>query len=247
MDNNNRPRAREKNYQSGGSGAYRRGSGLGTGPVGHSGGGSSSGGGINRAAMGGGGTLLLIIAVVLFNVLGGGTSGGSSVGTPNNYGTAPSGYNDTDFGGYTAANTAQADTTVAAGSREKRTQILGGGQDKITMMVYMCGTDLESKYGMASSDLSEMAAAKNGDDVNIIVYTGGCKGWKTKGISNNVNQIYQVKDGGLKLLVQDDGSKAMNDPNTLSAFIKYCSKNFPANRNELILWDHGGGSVSGYG
>ena len=247
MDNNNRPRAREKNYQSGGSGAYRRGSGLGTGPVGHSGGGSSSGGGINRAAMGGGGTLLLIIAVVLFNVLGGGTSGGSSVGTPNNYGTAPSGYNDTDLGGYTAANTAQADTTVAAGSREKRTQILGGGQDKITMMVYMCGTDLESKYGMASSDLSEMAAAKYGDDVNIIVYTGGCKGWKTKGISNNVNQIYQVKDGGLKLLVQDDGSKAMTDPNTLSAFIKYCSRNFPANRNELILWDHGGGSVSGYG
>ena len=249
MDNNNRPRSREKNYQAGGSGAQRRGSGLGSGPVGHSGGGSSSGGGINRAAAaGGGGSLLLAIIVILFNVLGGGTSGGeTSVGSPNDYGTAPSGYNDTDLGGYTSTNTAQADTTVAAGSREKRTEIKGGGQDKITMMVYMCGTDLESKYGMASSDLSEMAAAKYGDDVNIIVYTGGCKGWKTKGISNNVNQIYQVKDGGLKLLVQDDGAKAMTDPNTLSSFIKYCSKNYPANRNELILWDHGGGSVSGYG
>jgi hypothetical protein len=47
--------------------------------------------------------------------------------------------------------------------------------------------------------------------------------------------------------VTDDGAKAMTDPTTLSSFIQYCSKNFPANRNELILWDHGGGSVSGYG
>ena len=245
MDNNNRPRARQKNYQSGGSGVHKRGSGLGTGPVG-SGRGGSSGGGINRAAAGGGGTLLIIIAVILFNVLSG-HGGSSSVGTPNDYGTAPAGYEAIDTTGYSASGDTEVDTTVAAGSREKRTVIKGGGNDKVTLMVYMCGTDLESKYGMASSDLSEMAAAKYGDNVNIIVYTGGCKGWKTKGISSNVNQIYQVRDGGLKILEKDDGAKVMTDPATLSSFIKYCNKNFPANRNDLILWDHGGGSVSGYG
>ncbi len=246
MDNNNRPRARQKNYQSGGSGVHKRGSGLGTGPVGSGRGGSSSGGGINRAAAGGGGTLLIIIAVILFNVLSG-HGGSSSVGTPNDYGTAPAGYEAIDTTGYSASGDTEVDTTVAAGSREKRTVIKGGGNDKVTLMVYMCGTDLESKYGMASSDLSEMAAAKYGDNVNIIVYTGGCKGWKTKGISSNVNQIYQVRDGGLKILEKDDGAKVMTDPATLSSFIKYCNKNFPANRNDLILWDHGGGSVSGYG
>ena len=246
MDNNNRPRARQKNYQSGGSGVHKRGSGLGTGPVGSGRGGSSGGGGINRAAAGGGGTLLIIIAVILFNVLSG-HGGSSSVGTPNDYGTAPAGYEAIDTTGYSASGDTEADTTVAAGSREKRTVIKGGGNDKVTLMVYMCGTDLESKYGMASSDLSEMAAAKYGDNVNIIVYTGGCKGWKTKGISSNVNQIYQVRDGGLKILEKDDGAKVMTDPATLSSFIKYCNKNFPANRNDLILWDHGGGSVSGYG
>ena len=39
----------------------------------------------------------------------------------------------------------------------------------------------------------------------------------------------------------------MTDPNNLASFIQFCAKNFPANRNELILWDHGGGSVTGYG
>ena len=250
MDNNNRPRARQKNYQSGGSGAYRRGSGIGGGPVGSgSGGGSSSGGGVSRAAVGGGGTLLIIIAIVAFNLLTGGKGGssGSTAGSPNDYGTAPSGFEAVDTTGYTASNGTELDTSVAAGSRDKYTAIKGDGKDTVTLMVYMCGTDLESKYGMASSDLSEMAAAKYGDNVNIIVYTGGCKSWKTKGISSSTNQIYQVKDGGLKVLEKDYGNKAMTDPSTLSSFIKYCSKNFPADRNELIMWDHGGGSVSGYG
>ncbi len=39
----------------------------------------------------------------------------------------------------------------------------------------------------------------------------------------------------------------MTDPNTLSSFIQYCSSSFPANRMDLIFWNHGGGSVSGYG
>ena len=115
------------------------------------------------------------------------------------------------------------------------------------MMVYLCGTDLESKSGMASSDLQEMATAKYGDNVNVIVYTGGCKQWQTSGISNSVNQIYRVKDGRLERLEADMGNKPMTDPNTLSEFIQYCAKNFPANRNILDFWDHGGGSVSGYG
>ena len=114
-------------------------------------------------------------------------------------------------------------------------------------MVYMCGTDLESKYGMATADLNEMKAATISDKINIIVYTGGCKAWKDSKISNKKNQIYQVKSGQLILLEDDMGSGPMTDPANLTAFIKYCNKNYPANRNELIFWDHGGGSLSGYG
>lgn len=144
-------------------------------------------------------------------------------------------------------NTEQLNRQVAPGARDKRTQISGNGQDTITIMVYMCGTDLESRGGMASNDIAEMCAASLSNNINILIYTGGCKNWKTTGISNDVNQIYRVRGGRLERLVSDDGAKVMTDPATLTAFIKWCNENYPANRNDLIFWDHGGGSISGYG
>lgn len=148
---------------------------------------------------------------------------------------------------WNGGNTGVLDYSVAEGSRAKRTVIQGNGMDTVTIMVYMCGTDLESRGGMATADLQEMAAASIGSNVNLIVYTGGCKAWKNNIVSNSVNQIYQVKDGKLTCLVQNAGSDSMTKPNTLTEFIRWCAKNFPANRNELIFWDHGGGSISGYG
>lgn len=232
----NRPRSREKNVTSGGNGVHKRGSGLGTGNVGgqdYSG--KNSGSGVKRAAAGGGGGALIL--VLLLMLLKGGAGG--LLGGNNNQ--------PADTSGYSASSETKADTSVAKGSREKYTKIIGNKKDKITIMVYMCGTDLESKYKMASSDIEEMKSASLGKNVDIIIYTGGCSQWQSNNISSSVNQIYQIKDGKLVNLVSDDGTKSMTDPKTLSGFIKYCNTNFPANRNELILWDHGGGSVSGYG
>ena len=264
--NQNRPQGRRKNVTSGGSGAHRRGEGLGTGPVGsgsYSGGPTGgSGGGAKRAAAGGGGLItLLIIGFIIFKLMSGASSGGDGGNSGGGLGdllgsltgagggSAPAGFDfsteDTAVGSDTSDSTV--DTSVASGSREKRTVIKGNNEDVVTLMVYMCGTDLESKYGMASSDMQEMAGAKFGDNVNVIIFTGGCSQWKVSGISNKVNQIYQIKDGKIGRLVEDAGSKPMTDPNNLASFIKFCAENFPANRNELILWDHGGGSVTGYG
>lgn len=139
------------------------------------------------------------------------------------------------------------DTSVSPAARDKRTMLKGGGQDTATIMVYLCGTDPESRSGMATSDLQEMLNASIGDKVNLIIETGGTKQWKNSVTSNRTNQIYQVTDKGLLELEKDLGQKAMTDPDTLSHFIQYCHKNFPADRYELILWDHGGGSVGGYG
>ena len=41
--------------------------------------------------------------------------------------------------------------------------------------------------------------------------------------------------------------QSMTDPNTLASFIQFCAKEAPADRYILIFWDHGGGSVTGYG
>ncbi len=253
----NRPRGRETHVTGKGS-VNRRGSGLGTGPVGGGRGGSSSGDG-NRSGGGGRSPLSLIIIIViallgggggLSTFLGGGSSGSyQTSGTTQQY-TAPllGGSSTSSNGGWTrTANTGKLDTSVAAGAREKRTTLKGNGKDTVTIMVYMCGTDLESRSGMATSDLQEMAEADLSDNVNIIVYTGGCTSWRNRVVSSKVNQIYQVKNGGLKCLKENAGNDSMTDPSTLAGFIKWCDKNYPADRSELILWDHGGGSLSGYG
>ena len=145
------------------------------------------------------------------------------------------------------SNTSAPDTTVASGARSKFTKILGGQKDTVTLMVYMCGTDLESQNGMGTSDIKEMLNANLGDRVNLLIYTGGCSRWRNNVVSSQYNQIYLVKGGQLSRLENNMGTASMTSPSTLSSFIRYGAKNYPANRMMLILWDHGGGSVSGYG
>ena len=145
------------------------------------------------------------------------------------------------------SNTSAPDTTVASSARSKFTKILGGQKDTVTLMVYMCGTDLESQNGMGTADIKEMLNADLGDRVNLLIYTGGCSRWRNNVVSSQYNQIYLVKGGQLSRLENNMGTASMTNPSTLSGFIQYGAKNYPANRMMLILWDHGGGSVSGYG
>lgn len=273
MADQNRPRGRRRNVNENGTGVHLHGGGLGTGPVGSGRKGSGSSGGGQRNGRGIGGfplILMLIIALLggggsLSGLLGGGSSSDySSTGnnwnvdesyTPSsgdssfNHYTSSYGGNGSLSSGWSGENATQTtlDATVASGSREKFTKIKGNGKDIVTIMVYLCGTDLESRSGMGTSDLQEMIASNLGKQVNLLVYTGGCKNWRNNIISSKVNQIYQVMEGGVKCLVKDAGSGAMTNPDNLASYIQWCAKNFPADRYELILWDHGGGSVSGYG
>ncbi|MBQ7505920.1 MAG: peptidase C11 [Lachnospiraceae bacterium] len=240
----NRPVSREKHVTSGGGNVYRR-------EALSSGGRGPSGGGPNRS---GGGKGPFGIIVALLALLGGGgfalfngLSGGGSAGGA---GSGASAYVEEQ---HSAAewsaeeNTGTLDTAVANGAREKRTVLKGGGADTATLMIYMCGTDLESKSGMASRDLQEMLNAEVGDSLNVLIYTGGCTKWQNNQVSSATNQIWQVKNGRLILLEQDLGEKSMTDPAELTRFLKWGTSNYPASRYELILWDHGGGSASGYG
>ena len=248
-----RPRGRETHVTNNSTGVHKRGDGLGTGPVGspngYAGKKAGSGGSGGKRAAGGGIGLTVIIAILYMLFGGGGNSSNetSSQNTSSTYSSSTSNSGSSTSYSNVSTSSSGVDTSVAAGSRAKYTTVAGNGNDTVTLMVYMCGTDLESKNGMATADLSEMANAQFGDNVNLIVYTGGCNRWQTSGISNTTNQIYQVAGGKIKRLVDNDGAKVMTDPATLSSFIKWCASKYPANRYDLILWDHGGGSVSGYG
>ena len=231
----NRPRARKK-YVSGGAPKP-----------------SSSGGGYGGGRAGGGGTLikLLLIAFLVFGGGGGALSGvlGPLLGMDGmqDYSTVIQGSNGVESGWLAQSNSGNLNTRVSSEARDKYTKLKGFGKDKATLMVYMCGTDLESRAGMATSDLNEMLAASTGEDLNVIVYTGGCARWKNTQVSSNANQIWQIKDGQFRCLEKNAGNSSMTDPGTLAGFIKWTAKNFPANRNQLILWDHGNGSAAGFG
>lgn len=270
MDRGNGGGSRKKRVSgpASGGGVFRRGPGLGTGgkPVGSSSGygdrragsglpGSGSPGGTrgpayhgNRAPRGcslpTGKSLLIIIGVVVLylilrNCTGLAGDPGETTGWTTNQGSM-------------STTTRRADTNIdpgagITGSRTARTTILGGGRDVFTIMVYMCGSDLETDSGMATADINEMLYAEIGDNVNIIIETGGARQWNNSVISSTTNQRYQVTADGLLALDKNVGKRAMTDPATLTDFITYCADRFPANRYGLILWDHGSGSLGGFG
>ncbi len=263
MDKNNRPVGREKRFGSGGGNVQRRGSGLGGGAVGNSnaysdrkGGSSGSGNGSGRGFGGynSGGRkrstgcltyviILLVIAYIGYNFYKSMSGENPDNTTSNNnlYSQTNNQSGTTDKGEYPVV------TTVSEHARAKRTLLKGNGEDKATIMVYMCGTDLETKSGMATYDLQEMMKAAISDNINIIVETGGTSKWQNNFVDSRTNQRFKVTSEGLKLIEKDLGKKSMVDSSTLSDFIKYCKSNYPADRYSLIMWDHGGGSLSGYG
>ncbi len=131
--------------------------------------------------------------------------------------------------------------------REKGTKIIGNNQDKVTIMIMMNGSNLESDYGCATADLKEILAADLSDNVNIVIQTIGTKRWQVDGISSSTSQRYLVTDGKLTRIESDLGDLDVGKADTLSDFVTYCSKNYPANRNMLIFWNHGGGIIYGFG
>lgn len=131
---------------------------------------------------------------------------------------------------------------------EKEVVPKGDGTDTVTVFVYMNGSDLESVDGSATEDLEEMLAAKTGNRVQVLIETVGTKDWsKRLGIASDHTQRYRL-DGG-KLVLEDDslGQEDSTQASTLSDFIRWGSKNYPADRNLLIFWDHGAGPVYGFG
>lgn len=135
---------------------------------------------------------------------------------------------------------------VSAERREPRVQPIGDGEDTVTVMFYICGSDLESEEGAATADINEMLYADLSDRVNVVIETGGASEWQNSVIDADTNQRWLVTGDGLQLL-EDAGLQNMTNPQTLTDFVQFCAEEYPANRNILVFWDHGGGTIGGYG
>ena len=100
-----------------------------------------------------------------------------------------------------------------------------------TLLVYMCGTDLESNGGMGTYDLQEMLNANVSDKVNLIVFTGGdainvvvlaggAKEWDLEDLKGNSRTLAVIRDGYFEEL-QDWGKASMGSPDSLVEFLRY--------------------------
>lgn len=118
--------------------------------------------------------------------------------------------------------------------------------DSATVMIYMIGSDLESEGGCASLDLEEILASRSSEDVDIVIQTGGALEWQNPDIDDGMCERFLVSDGEL-VLEENLGQCNMSNPDTLSEFIQWTAEHHSADRYDLILWDHGGGTMNGYG
>lgn len=128
-------------------------------------------------------------------------------------------------------------------------------KDDYTIMIYMNGSTLESDYdyvkrefkASASKDLSEMMAGYAGDDnINVVIQTIGTKRWDNDFVSSNETQRFLLKEDSLQLEYSMPNQNA-GYKKGLSDFIIWSERNYPAKRYGIILWNHGGGPVKGYG
>ena len=115
--------------------------------------------------------------------------------------------------------------------------------DDYTIMIYMCGSDLESASdgGLATDNITEILSVKNmPDNVNIIIETGGAKKWKsTYGISANYLQRWHVENN--KLVKDAQLTKAsMGLSSTFQSFMEWGLTEYPANQTGVVFWNHGG-------
>lgn len=120
----------------------------------------------------------------------------------------------------------------------------GGDGGSWAVYWYLCGSDLETNYGCATTDLSEMMEVQLPENVNVVIETGGASVWQNDEMDPSKLQRWLYNSEGLQLLEEQDTAN-MGDAQTLYEFLNFANTNYPADHVAVTFWNHGGGSVSG--
>ncbi|MCR5505676.1 MAG: Ig-like domain-containing protein [Bacilli bacterium] len=115
--------------------------------------------------------------------------------------------------------------------------------DAFTLLIYMCGADLESDSGLATLDLEEIASVSDQpDNVNIVVEAGGASSWNStysSVISASKLNRFHLENGTYVKDEQIDNA-SMGAKATFQAFMEWGLTTYPAEKTGLIMWNHGG-------
>ena len=129
-----------------------------------------------------------------------------------------------------------------------------------TVMIYMCGADLESgtddygtahpnQAGYASKDLNEiLSVSGQPDEVNIVVETGGAKAWAKSQIPSNKLARWEIRNRQFVKKAESGqpntdifpANTNMGLSSTLQSFLEWGFENYQSDKYGLILWNHGG-------
>lgn len=128
---------------------------------------------------------------------------------------------------------------------------LGAGNpaETWTVLMYICGSDLESTSarqggGQATSNLVELTKANLGENVTFAVETGGARAWQNNVVDPRYLSRYTIENGKMALRDQQP-SASMAESSTFADFLSWGVSNYPADHYMVILWDHGGGTITG--
>ena len=124
--------------------------------------------------------------------------------------------------------------------------VLNQQLDDYTILLYMCGSDLESNNatttqgGQATRDITEILSVSCPSNVNFVIQTGGSTKWSTKyNISATKIGRYHVNNKSLVTDAQLDQA-SMGDYQTFRDFLDWGMVTYPAKKYGVIMWDHGG-------
>ena len=150
---------------------------------------------------------------------------------------------DTTFFNYTGSQDATPSYQVGEGLGT------GNAAETWTVLMYLCGSDLESTNtrlggGQATNNLIELTKANLGANVNYVIETGGAKKWQNNVVDPRYLNRFVVDQGALAL-VDRQASASMADQATFADFLNWGVKTYPADHYMVVVWDHGGGTITG--
>ncbi len=122
-------------------------------------------------------------------------------------------------------------------------------EGKETVLIYMVGSNLESEAGLASEDIKEILNSDfSEDNLNVYLCTGGTKKWWLEDIPSDACEVYRITDEKLESIATLEG-KNMGAATTLTEFMNLVYGETCDNTDyySMIMWDHGGGTILGFG
>ena len=136
-------------------------------------------------------------------------------------------------------------TSGAMSLERKQIETASRSDDGVwTIFVYLCGTDLETDSGMGTDDLEEMAKSSPSDKVRFVVQTGGTEEWTEDDVDTDKTDRFLVQNGEITK-VDEKKLTNMGTPDTLADFLVWGTSNYSSEHMGLVLWNHGGGSITG--